>query len=103
MSRKTAMKTKERLDKLEGHLASCLELSKNQCNQNESARKIIEQLKDTIELYDTRLENVRKHREEDDICWMDYVDREYKRAFINGMLTGAWALVLALIVVSLLI
>lgn len=103
MSIKTAMKTKERLDKLEGRLVSCLELSENQCHQNESARKIIEQLKDTIELYDTRLETVRKCREEDDSWWMDHTDRECKKSFISGMLTGAWALVLILVVVSLLI
>lgn len=103
MSKKSAMKTKERLDKLDSNLESYLELSYTHQAQIDAAKKIIYSLKESIEFYNDRVETLLESRMNDDKCWMDFIDKEFKKSFINGMLVGAWVIVLLLIVVSLLI
>lgn len=99
MSRRTAKKEKERLDRLEINIKKCIELVNDIC-----VHKIKTSIdENNLKVFNNKLSTIQEQIKENDKCWMDYLKQECRKSFINGMLAGAWALVLTLIVVSLLI
>lgn len=96
MSNVSARKQRIRLDKLESNMNSCIELNGRQ-------HKMLTTLNETVELQNYRIETLLRSRQEDDSWWMDHTDRECRKSYISGMLCGAWVLLIAFIVISLVI